>query len=85
MTKEQEIYKNMREIAKRRHTLKKSHGKWWVSYPTLLNAIEEAGYNENQSNTIIDRMIAKGYIHICRDINGHEFIGRGLIIDKWIN
>lgn len=85
MTKEQEIFKNMKEIGRRRHTLRKSHGKWWVSSPTLASAIEEAGFTEKQAWTIIDRMEAKGYIHQRRDINGHKVFGGGYIIDKWVN
>ena len=85
MTKEQEIYRNMKAIAKRRHTMGKSHGRWWVSYPTLHDAIKDAGFADDKTiAAIIDRMEEKGYIHAARTANGHKNPGT-YIIDKWAN
>jgi len=85
MTKEQEIFKNMKEIGRRRHTLKKSHGRWWVSHPTLVDAIEQSGFKEAQAIVIISRMEAKGYVHTRKDVNGRAVMGGGYVIDKWEN
>ena len=93
MTKEQEIYKNMKEIGRRAHTLKKCHGRWWVSYTTLVDAIRAAGYAEEQISPIISRMEEKGYIHTMRPVKhipgktatGERARYAGFIIDRWAN
>lgn len=82
MTKEQEIYKNM----KASHGIVKSHGKWVIRYPALYMAIKKAGYSDEQIRKIIDRMCDKGYIHRIKWADGKERgAGAGLVIDKWVN
>ena len=87
MTKEQEIYKNM----KRKGYIYKSHGKWGISYSKLYHAIADAGYNDYKTiNTIIDRMERKGYIRRSYDgtptCDPHKAFTTGrYIILKWVN
>ena len=83
MSKEQEIYKNM----KKRGRLYKFKGKFIINYPALYCAIKEAGYNEEQITLIIKRMIEKGYIRKSKDVWGRtsEGLGFSFIIEKWVN
>lgn len=83
MTKEQEIYKNM----KKRGRLYKFKGKYGIRYSALYCAIKEAGYTDEQINTIIQRMIDKGYLRKSKDAWGRECEGLGFnfIIEKWEN
>lgn len=83
MSKEQEIYKNM----KRKGRLYKAYGKYGIRYPALYCSIKEAGFNEEQIHQIILNMIAKGYIRKSKDVNGRTWEGDGgnYIIEKWIN
>ena len=62
MTKEQEIYKNM----KASHGIVKSHGKWVIRYSALYVAIKNAGYSDEQIRKIIHLMLDEGYIHWVR-------------------
>ena len=83
MTKEQEIYKNM----KKRGRIYKSHGKYGIRYAALYCSIKEAGFMTDEIIwKIIDRMENKGYIRQSRDINGRTCGHLGnYIIEKWVN
>jgi hypothetical protein len=83
MSKEQEIYKNM----KRKGRLYKAYGKYGIRYPALYCSIKEAGYNEEQIHQIILNMIAKGYIRKVKNVNGRvlEGLASNYIIEKWVN
>jgi predicted transcriptional regulator len=81
MTKEQEIYKNM----KMNHRIWKSHGKYGINFENLYCAIRDAGYDDyNTICTIIDRMVDKGYIRMSRSIGRAKNTGK-YIIEKWVN
>lgn len=86
MSKEQEIYRNM----KKRGRIYKTHGKWKINYPSLLCSIEEAGYTQDESNMIIEKMLRKGYIRQVRDAYGRTDSSKGMshhlsgyIIERW--
>ena len=88
MTKEQQIYKNM----KRPGHIKKAYGKWCISYSKLIKAIIDTGYSRDTADKIIENMLARGYIRESRNINGKTATEQGLkhslsgyIITKWIN
>lgn len=88
MSKEQEIYRNM----KKRGRIYKTHGKWKINYPSLLCSIEEAGYTQDESNMIIEAMLRKGYIRQVRDAYGRTDADKGMshhlsgyIIERWEN
>lgn len=81
MTKEQEIYQNMR------HRVRKYRGKWCIGYAGLYCAIKEAGFTEDETIwKIMDNMVAKGYLRYSKDRNrrthGHF---SNYIILKWAN
>lgn len=78
MTKEQEIYKNMKR------NLYKSHGKWTIGIAKLYKAIWDAGYNKAQSEIIIKGMETKGYIRRTKNVNGKPTCGH-YVIEKWVN
>ena len=80
MTKEQEIYKNMK---KRGRIYKKRNGKYGIDYPSLFVAIKEAGYDDDEMiEKIIKNMIDKGYLS-----KSHDGYNKGLryVIEKWVN
>lgn len=85
MTKEQEIFQNM----KKRGRIHKAYGKWVIKYPALYVSIKEAGYAEDEQIWgIIDNMIKAGYIRRSLDINGKPCIlkhGGNYIITRWAN
>lgn len=89
MTKEKQIYQNM----KHNHRIFKSHGKYGIKYSGLYMAIKEAGYNDRDViNKIIDNMISSGYIRPSKDVWGRTCTDQGLshhlgnyIILKWEN
>ena len=81
MTKEQEIYKNMRK----RGRIYKFNGKYGINTAQLFGAIQEAGYaDRNTVYQIIDKMEEKGYIRKSLMPNGKPKMGR-YIIQKWVN
>lgn len=83
MTKEQEIYKNMRK----RGRIFKAYGKYGIGYANLYCSIKEAGYTEEATIwKIIDGMERRGYIRQGRKSNG-KTVGHcgNYIIEKWIN
>ena len=83
MTKEQEIYRNM----KKRGRIFKKHGKYGIGYAPLYCSIKEAGFHEDEIIwEIIKRMESKGYIRQSRDVNGRikGHLGN-YIIEKWVN
>lgn len=82
MTKEQEIYKNMR----RRGNIKKCYGQWCISYAALYCAIKDAGYKDDHTIwAIMENMLAAGWIRKSKDSWGRESEGLGhrFIIVKW--
>lgn len=83
MTKEQEIYKNM----KKRGRIYKSHGKWGIGYAPLYCSIKEAGFKDDKEIwQIIKGMEKKGYIRQSKDANGRTYGHLGnYIIEKWVN
>lgn len=83
MSKEQEIFKNMRK----RGRLYKSHGKWTIGYAHLYCAIKEVGYRDDKTiHKIIEGMEDKGYIRQSKDVNGRTWGHMGhYIITKWVN
>lgn len=83
MTKEQEIYRNM----KRRGRIYKAYGKWGIKYEGLYKAIEEAGYTDYKTIwKIIHRMEDKGYIRGSKDVCGRNYeLNSRYIILKWVN
>lgn len=90
MTKEQEIFKNM----KKRGRIYKAYGKFGISYINLWKSIIEAGYDKEQTEQIIRNMIKKGLIRYSKDCwgrtpddkkgGGCHYKGK-YIIEKWIN
>lgn len=83
MTKEQEIYKNM----KKKGRIFKKYGKYGIGYAHLYCSIKEAGFPEDETIwKIIKGMENKGYIRQSRDVNGrtHGHFGT-YIIEKWVN
>lgn len=81
MTKEQEIYKNM----KMNHHIWKSHGKYGINFESLYCAIKDAGYDDDKTiRTIIHRMVDKGYIRMSKSIGKNQYTGK-YIIEKWVN
>lgn len=74
---EKEIYRNM----KKRGRIRKSHGKWVISYPALYCAIKETVYFSDYDTIIkiIDNMINGKYIRISRSWRDNY------IILKWVN
>ena len=81
MTKEQEIYRNMKASRK----IYKAYGKYGIRFSALYCAIKEAGYN---NDTIIRKIIQKmennGYIRKSKGINGQENFAKYIIL-KWVN
>ena len=79
MTKEQQIYKNM----KLSHRIYKSrYSKYFIiPYSALYCAISDAGYREYATiHTVINNMVKGGYIAQCK--NGVSLAYRIL---KWVN
>lgn len=89
MTKEQEIYKNMRKKGR----IMKSHNKWVIRASKLMLAISEAGYEDIVTQKqIIQGMIDKGYLRESKDVWGRTARDQGLtflmgnfIIEKWVD
>ena len=78
MTKEQQIYKNMKSRG-----IVKAHGKWIISYNRLYCAIVDAGYKDYDTiRKIIDGMVANGYI---RKPHSGNYISGNYVIEKWVN
>ena len=86
MTKEQEIYKNMKKRG-----IYKAYGKYGITYPNLYCAIKDAGYDNHKTiDTIINNMENKGYIRRSydgtRNCDPHKAFTTGrYIILKWEN
>ena len=78
MTKEQEIYRNM----KKKGRIYKAYGKWGIGYASLYVSIKEAGYEDDAVNQIIQGMKNKEYI---RESKSRTNKGLKYIIEKWVN
>jgi hypothetical protein len=79
MSKEQEIYKNM----KKKGRIYKAYGKWGIDYASLYCSIKEAGYDSDAVIwRIINGMMNKGYIRLSKNR-----VNRGLkyVVEKWVN
>jgi hypothetical protein len=83
MTKEQEIYRNM----KKRGRIFRAHGKYGIGYAHLYCSIKEAGYPDDATIwQIIDGMERRGYIRQSVKPNGKTAGHCGnYVIEKWIN
>ena len=75
MTKEQEIYKNMKS------RIFKAYGKFCIKKSFLLLSIKEAKYNDETALEILKRMETKGYIRLS---NSRYNKGLTYIIERWI-
>lgn len=83
MSKEQEIFQNMRH----QHGIRKCNGKWVIRYSSLYCAIKEAGYKDDETIwKIMEGMERNGYIRQSRNVNGKTYGHLGnYIITKWVN
>jgi len=77
MTKEQEIYKAM----KRRGVFKR-YGKWLITYSKMFCAVRDCGYSVEQTNKIIEGMIAQGYIRRVHKVKCRP-ISTNYVIERW--